>query len=369
MSADERDRRKGREGREDDGRLFAGVMTGTSADGADAVLARFGEKTEILARGRAAAPPELAETLRDLARQNGGEVARAMEARREVTLLCADAFAALGAQAGEVAAVGCHGQTILHRPRRGLTLQLLDGALLAERTGAEVVCDFRARDIAAGGEGAPLAPLFHRELFRDAIPCAVANLGGIANITLLDADGGARGWDLGPGNMLMDGWHRAHRGGEFDADGAWAAGGQVNRALLQQLRAHPFLSLPPPKSCGREEFDLSRFRDILSACAPRDAQATLLEWTAELTARAAADAGVGRLYLCGGGANNGALRRRVGELFAGEALTSDAAGVAPELVEAAAFAWLARAHLDGAALDARGVTGGGARILGARYPA
>ena len=161
-----------------DARLFAGIMTGTSADGADAVLARFGEKTEILAHGRAEANPDLAEALRDLARKNGGDVLQAMEARRDVTLLCAEAFAALGAKAGEIAAIGCHGQTILHRPRSGLTLQLLDGALLAERTGADVICDFRARDIAAGGEGAPLAPLFHREIFRDAIPCAAINLGG-----------------------------------------------------------------------------------------------------------------------------------------------------------------------------------------------
>ena len=352
-----------------DPRLFAGIMTGTSADGADAVLARFGGKTEILARGRVEASPDLAEALRELARKNGGDVLRAMEARRDVTLLCAEAFAALGVKSGEVAAIGCHGQTILHRPRDGLTLQLLDGALLAERTGAEVICDFRARDIAAGGEGAPLAPQFHREIFRDAIPCAAVNLGGIANITILDADGGARGWDLGPGNMLMDGWHRAHCGGEFDADGAWAAGGTVNPILLAKLRAHPFLSLPPPKSCGREEFDLSVFRGVLSECAPRDAQATLLEWTAELTAGAAADAGMKRMFLCGGGAKNGALRRRIGELFAGEVLTSDAAGIPPELVEAAAFAWLARAHMDGAALNAKSVTGGGTRILGARYPA
>ena len=355
-------------------RLFAGIMTGTSADGADAVLAKFsggkGGKSgvEILARGRAEAKSELSEELRELARRNGGEVLRAMEMRRDLTLLCADAFAALGASAKDVCAIGCHGQTVLHRPGAGLTLQLLDGALLAERTGADVICDFRARDVAAGGQGAPLAPLFHREFFQESSPCAVVNLGGIANITALDSSGEARGWDVGPGNMLMDGWHREHCGGEFDADGAWAAGGKADACILEKLRAHPFMRLPPPKSCGREEFDLENFREILSGANPRDAQATLLEWTAELVAGAAADLGVARIYLCGGGAKNGALRRRIGELFSGEVLTTDALGVPPDLMEAAAFAWLAKAHVDGKRLDGQKTTGAPPRILGARYP-
>ena len=360
---------------QNDSRLFAGIMTGTSADGADSVLARFGNsKIEILAQGRAEANANLGGELRRLARENGGETLQAMEARRDLTLLCADAFLQLNASAEGVAAIGCHGQTILHRPRSGLTLQLLDGALLAERTGADVICDFRARDIAAGGEGAPLAPLFHREVFRAASPCAVVNLGGIANITVLDADGGARGWDLGPGNMLLDGWHREHCGGDFDADGKWGGGGESDPALLAKLQAHPFLSLSPPKSCGREEFDLSRFRGILSDANPRDAQATLLEWTAGLVANAAADAagdsGVGgTVYLCGGGAKNGALVGRVAEIFPGEVLSSAAIGIPPDAMEAAAFAWLARAHLDGEPLDARTTTGAAApRILGARHP-
>ena len=357
-------------------RLFAGIMTGTSADGADAVLATFsgekGKKTgvEILARGRAEAKAELGEELRELARRNGGEVLRAMEARRDLTLLCAEAFAALGARAEEVCAIGCHGQTVLHRPGAGLTLQLLDGALLAERTGADVICDFRARDVAAGGQGAPLAPLFHREIFQESSPCAVVNLGGIANITALDSPGEARGvgWDVGPGNMLMDGWHREHCGGDFDADGAWAAGGKADAGVMEKLRAHPFMRLPPPKSCGREEFDLENFREILSGANPRDAQATLLEWTAELVAGAAADLGAARIYLCGGGAKNGALRRRIGGLFSGEVLTTDALGVPPDLMEAAAFAWLAKAHVDGERPDGQKTTGAPPRILGARYP-
>ena len=346
-------------------------MTGTSADGADAVLARFGSsRVEIVARGRAEADPALGEELRRLARENGGETLKAMEARRALTLLCAEAFLDLQARPDSVAAIGCHGQTILHRPRAGLTLQLLDGALLAERCGADVICDFRARDIAAGGEGAPLAPLFHREVFRAAPPpCAVVNLGGIANITVLDGDGETRGWDLGPGNMLLDGWHREHCGGEFDADGRWAAGGRADAALLAELRAHPFMALPPPKSCGREEFDLSRFRGMLSGFAPRDAQATLLEWTAGLVADAAREAGAGTVYLCGGGAKNGALAGRIAEMFQGEVASSAAVGIPPDAMEAAAFAWLARAHVDGESPDARKTTGAAApRVLGARYP-
>ena len=358
-----------------DSRLFAGIMTGTSADGADAVLAKFSggknekKSVEILARGRAEAKNELGELLRELARRNGGEVLRAMEARRDLTLLCAEAFAALGARAEEVCAIGCHGQTILHRPGAGFTLQLLDGALLAERTGADVICDFRARDVAAGGQGAPLAPLFHREFFRRAAPCAVVNLGGIANITTLDSAGEARGWDVGPANMLMDGWHREHCGGDFDKDGAWAASGKADAGVLEKLRAHPFIALPPPKSCGREEFDLENFREVLSGLSPCDAQATLLEWTAELIADAASGSGVGgRMYLCGGGAKNGALRRRIDELFAGEVLTTDALGIPPDLMEATAFAWLAKMHMDGERPNAKTITGAPPRIPGALYP-
>ena len=356
-------------GRDSDSRLFAGIMTGTSADGADAVLARFGAKVEVVSQSRVPAPSALAEELRELARNNGGETARAMSAARELTLLCAEAFAGLHAAPGTVAAVGCHGQTVLHRPRDGLTLQLLDGALLAEKTGADVVCDFRARDIAAGGEGAPLAPLFHREVFADFAPCAVVNIGGIANITVLDANNDATGWDLGPGNMLLDANHREHRGGDFDADGAWAAGGNVCAALLAKLRAHPFCLRRPPKSCGREEFDLSRFRDGLRDVSPQDAQATFLEWTAGLIAGAAGESGTAKIFLCGGGAKNGALRERIAALFAGEVCDSAEAGIPADAMEAAAFAWLAKKHLDGAALDARKITGAVApRILGARYP-
>ena len=351
-------------------------MTGSSADGADAALARFGadeggegERVEIVARGRAEAEADLREELRELARNGEARgIPRMMRARRDLTLLCAEAFRSLGAKAGEVCAIGCHGQTVLHRPGAGLTLQLLDGALLAERTGVDVVCDFRARDVAAGGQGAPLAPLFHRAVFGGDSPRAIVNLGGIANITALDAKGGARGWDIGPGCMLMDGWHREHRGGDFDANGEWAAGGTTDAKLLGGLRGHWFLAKPPPKSCGREEFDLTRFREALSECDPRDAQATLLEWTAGLVAEAAGECGAGQIFLCGGGAKNVALRRRIGELFAGEVLTTEAAGVPVDLVESAAFAWLAKAHMDGEAPDARNITGAPPRVPGARYP-
>ena len=353
-------------------------MTGTSADGADAVLARFDEGggrggggvgVEIVARGRAEADADLREELRELAR-NGDAcgIPRMMQARKDLTLLCAEAFRSLGAKAEEVCAIGCHGQTVLHRPESGLTLQLLDGALLAERTGVDVVCDFRARDVAAGGEGAPLAPLFHRAVFRGDSPRAIVNLGGIANITALDEKGGARGWDIGPGCMLMDGWHRECRGGDFDANGEWAAGGKADAKLLGRLRGHWFLAKPPPKSCGREEFDLIHFRAALSECDPRDAQATLLEWTAGLVAEAAAEFGAEKIFLCGGGAKNTALRGRIGELFPGEVLTTEAIGVPVDLVESAAFAWLAKAHMDGEPPDAQTITGTPPRIPGARYP-
>ena len=342
-------------------------MTGTSLDAANAVLCEDGESFAPVAASSVPFPKKTAAALRRL--DENGALAEAMDAANEVSRLCAEAFLSLPRR-GDVVAVGCHGQTALHRPERGWTLQLLNGALLAELAGANVVCDFRARDIAAGGQGAPLMPLFHRFFFAPHAPCAVANLGGIANITILDADGGARGWDVCPANMLMDAWHLRHRGGAFDDGGEWAKSGAIDGALLQKLRAHPFLRLPPPKSCGREQFDLRHFESELSRHAPQDAQATLLEWTAETVAAAIDDSGCGRAFLCGGGARNNFLQTRIAALSAAEVLPSDDAGIAAEQMEAAGFAWLAKQFMDGKTSDVAPVTGArGARILGALYPA
>ncbi|MGI9306020.1 MAG: anhydro-N-acetylmuramic acid kinase [Gammaproteobacteria bacterium] len=346
---------------------YAGIMTGTSLDAASAALCRAeGESFSLAAHAAVPIPPQLAADLRALS--CGGELEKAMRAADALTRLCADAFFAL--KADSAAAMGCHGQTVLHRPDCGWTLQLLNGALLAELTGVDVVCDFRSRDIAAGGQGAPLAPLFHRAVFAAHAPCAIVNLGGIANITLLDENENTRGWDICPANMLLDAWHMQHCGGSFDRGGAWAQGGAIIPPLLKQLRAHPFLHLPPPKSCGREQFDLRHFAETLAQYKPQDAQATLLEWSALEIAETINRAKIARVYLCGGGARNGALFARIAELSEAEILLTDDAGINAEYVEAAAFAWLAFQHLSGAALNTPPITGArGKRILGAHYPA
>lgn len=343
-------------------------MTGTSLDAVDAVLCRMdGDSFQLIAHAQTAIPAELAATLRQIDDRSG--LGATMDAANAITRLCGQAFRALAATEA-VTAVGCHGQTVLHRPQRGWTLQLLNGALLAEITGVDVICDFRSRDIAAGGQGAPLAPLFHRAFFAAQAPCAVINLGGIANITVLDEAAKVRGWDICPANMLMDAWHRRHCGGAFDRNGEWAQSGSVVPALLGELLKHPFLALPPPKSCGREQFDLRHFSNLLEQHPAADAQATLLEWSAQAIAATINQAALKRVFLCGGGARNTALFKRLAALSAVAIELTDAAGINAEWVEAAAFAWLAGKFIDGVALEVAPITGAcGSRLLGAHYPA
>ena len=350
-------------------RFYAGVMTGTSLDAADAVLCAEESPFASAAAASVPIPRSLAARLR--AADENMPLAEAAEAANEVSHLCAKAFLALP-QRGEIIALGCHGQTVLHNPERGQTMQLLNGALLAELTGANVVCDFRSRDIAAGGQGAPLAPLFHRAAFASFAPCAIINLGGIANITILDENCGARGWDIGPANMLMDEWTMRHRGEKFDEGGEWAKSGEVSPALLESLRAHPFLRLPPPKSCGREQFALKHFDALLSQSqhAPQNAQATLLEWSASIVAAAIDDSGASTAYLCGGGARNNFLRNRIAAQSAAVIGISDDIGIAADHVEPLAFAWLARQLMERKTAHLPPITGArGARLLGAIYPA
>ena len=281
--------------------------------------------------------------------------------------------------APEVRAIGAHGQTVRHRPGEfdgtGYTVQLFNGALLAERCGIDVVCDLRSRDVAAGGQGAPLVPAFHAAVFgTDGRAQAVLNLGGIGNLTLLQADGRVGGFDCGPANVLMDGWCLQHRGQPFDADGAWAAGGHVLPELLARCEVEPFFQRPPPKSTGRDLFDAAWLATRLNpADAPQDVMATL----AELTARSAAMAlkchlpESERLLVCGGGALNGHLMRRLAALLPGQPVASTAtAGLPPLQVEAAAFAWLARAFVERQPGNRPEVTGArGLRVLGALHPA
>lgn len=374
------------------GGLFIGLMSGTSLDGVDGVLVAFepggGRALEVRAHAHRPFAAGLRAELMALNSPGGtDELHRSALAANALARVQAEVVQALRPEGAAVAiaAIGSHGQTVRHRPGEfdgtGYTLQLNNPALLAELTGCTVVADFRPRDVAAGGQGAPLVPAFHARVFgRPGHPRALLNLGGIANLTLLpaadDPAGEVRGFDCGPANALLDHWVQRHRGQPFDADGAWAATGQVQPALLAQLCGEPFLRQPPPKSTGRDLFHPGWLDTHLAPHAglrPQDVQATL----AEFTVVAAADAlrahapGVPELLVCGGGALNAHLMRRLAVALPGVAVRSSAeAGLPPLQVEAAAFAWLARACLLGEAGNLPAVTGArGPRTLGAIYPA
>jgi anhydro-N-acetylmuramic acid kinase len=331
-------------------------------------------------------PAPLREELLALNAEGGpNELHRSALAANAIARLYAQALAQLlaasGVKAAEVRAVGAHGQTVRHRPGQfdgtGYTLQLLNGALLAECGGVDVVCDLRARDVAAGGQGAPLVPAFHAEVFGSLAgeEVAVLNVGGIANLTCLPADGAVRGFDCGPGNMLMDLWSQRSCGTPYDDDGRFAASGRVHTGLLQSCLADPFFQRQPPKSTGRDLFGAAWLAQHLRAwpgLAAEDVMATL----AELTAVAACDAltrhasSTRRLYVCGGGAYNGHLVERLAQLSGRPVAGTQALGVAPEQVEALAFAWLARAFFERRPGNLSAVTGAaGPRVLGAFYPA
>jgi anhydro-N-acetylmuramic acid kinase len=285
-------------------------------------------------------------------------------------------LAANGLEPAAVRAIGSHGQTVRHRPRaaRRFSLQIGDPNVIAVRTGIPVVADFRRRDLALGGEGAPLVPAFHAAVFADPGEYrAVLNLGGVANLTLLHPDRPVTGFDTGPANGLMDAWIRRHRGQPFDADGAWAASGRVVAPLLDALLAHPFLGLPPPKSTGPEDFSPAWLDAQVARAGPpaaADVQATLCEFTAATVAAALADPPPQRLIACGGGVHNGRLRERLAARLPGTRIESSAAhGVDPDQVEAAAFAWLAARTLAGLPGNLPSVTGAArAAVLGAVWP-
>ncbi len=275
----------------------------------------------------------------------------------------------------QVRAIGCHGQTIRHRPERGYTLQIGNMALLAELSGIAVVGDFRSRDIAAGGQGAPLVPAFHDRLLRHAdIHRVIVNIGGIANLTDLPPDAAVSGFDCGPGNLLMDAWCLRHTGMAYDANGAWAASGKVLPELLARMLAEPFFELPPPKSSGRDLFNTDWLQEKLTGSeAAEDVQATLLELTCRSIAQAIElHCGSAReIYLCGGGAHNRTLRNRLSVLLPACAIgTTDDLGVSGDYLEALAFAWLARQALHNEAGNLPAVTGARHHcVLGAIYPA
>jgi len=366
--------------------LYIGLMSGTSLDGVDGVLVDFSASTPVVVQYACAPfPAELRAELLALNTPGANELHRSALAGNGLMRAYAQVVAALLAGAGvaatSVRAIGAHGQTVRHRPQEfdgtGYTLQLCQPALLAELTGIAVVADFRSRDVAAGGQGAPLAPFFHQSWFgRPGETVGVLNIGGISNITLLRADGQLLGFDCGPGNSLMDSWCAVHTGKPYDAEGAWAASGKLLPSLLEKFLAEPYFSKPPPKSTGRDLFSQAWLQGHLGAfagAAPADVQATL----AELTARAcSADVlsyqpDLRRLIVCGGGALNTHLMRRMGALLPNAQVASSAdRGLPPLQVEATAFAWLARKTILGEKMELQSTTGArGARVLGCVYPA
>jgi anhydro-N-acetylmuramic acid kinase len=354
-------------------------MSGTSLDGADAVLATArGVKLRLVESVHLAYPPRLRLRLLALQTRAGDELRRSALLANELSDFYARAVRRLLARAGvaarNVRAIGCHGQTVRHRPREGYTLQLVNGARLAEQTGITVVCDFRSRDVAAGGEGAPLVPAFHRAVFGAAQRSRViVNVGGIANLTWLPARGAVTGFDCGPGNCLLDAWIQEKRRKRYDARGQWAASGRVVPRVLRKLLAHPFFRRRPPKSTGREEFNLVWVKRQLSGSErAADVQATLAELTALTIARDVKThaAGAREVVVCGGGARNRFLMSSLSRLLPGKRVaTTGALGVEPEHVEALAFAWLARQALKHKPGNLPAVTGArGPRVLGAIYP-
>lgn len=354
-------------------------MSGTSLDGIDAVVADFAQGCKLLAATHVEFPSDLRRELLALQDPGDDEIVRAARAANALADLYSHALRSVcmasGVEPHDVVAAGVHGQTIRHRPHEGWTSQLNNPSRVAEKAYMTVVADFRMRDIAAGGHGAPLVPAFHAAMFRDARRHrVVANVGGIANVTDLPRRGAVRGFDTGPGNVLLDAWHARHRSGGFDAGGAFAASGRVDDALLRAMLAEPYFAEPPPKSTGRDLFNASWLDRFARGFAGRaeDMQATLAALTAHSLAGAirAHCEGADDLYLCGGGAKNADLVRRIGGALPGVRVAStDALGIASDHVEALAFAWLARETIAGRPGNVPQVTGAsGPRVLGAIYP-
>lgn len=369
--------------------LFVGLMSGTSLDGIDGVAVRWPNDDAPAMRVQDHVHHAFDARLRDHLLALNGPAANELELAATAAVALAHAYADVtddllsraGLRGQPVRAVGAHGQTVRHCPQAlegGFSVQLLNGAVLAERCGIDVVCDLRSRDLAAGGQGAPLVPAFHADRF--GVPGesrAVLNLGGIANLTLLHADGRIGGFDTGPANVLLDSWAAEHRGVPYDAEGQWAASGQVDAPLLQRMLSEPYFQRPPPKSTGRDLFQANWLKAHLAALrntlAPAHVQATL----AELTARSVAQAlqrhlpDARGLFVCGGGALNAHLLARLAGLLPQlRVQTTDALGLPPQQVEAVAFAWLAREFVERRAGNRPDVTGAkGPRVLGCLYPA
>jgi anhydro-N-acetylmuramic acid kinase len=368
---------------------FIGLMSGTSLDGVDGVIADFSADAPALVLASASLPFEAGFKAELLALNTPGEnelhrAALAANQLAETYALVVERLltsaAASGIRRQDITAIGAHGQTVRHRPQEfgvGYTLQLNNPALLAERSGIDVVADFRTADLAAGGQGAPLVPAFHAAIWGDSSRArAILNIGGISNITLLHAGGAVQGFDCGPGNALMDFWCQRHTGQPYDDAGAWAASGQVHAPLLAQLLGSPYLKRQPPKSTGRDLFNptwLEQQLGSFSALPPADVQASLTALTAQACANDLKNhmPSATELLVCGGGALNAELMRQIGLALPGVQVSStEAHGLPPLQVEATAFAWLAQAFTHNKPGNLVAVTGAkDLRVLGALYKA
>jgi anhydro-N-acetylmuramic acid kinase len=363
--------------------LYIGMMSGTSLDGVDAVLARFDEagRPELLADHALPYPAEIKADVLALQPRGHDELHRSATLATRLAEIYArtvgELLAKSGLQADAIRAIACHGQTIRHAPQDGYTIQLGNMSRLAELSGIDVIADFRSRDVAAGGHGAPLVPAFQQSVFASPDEKRVIlNIGGISNLARLHHGQPAIGFDCGPGNMLMDAWCLRHTGQPFDDDGRWAAGGNIHPPLLAAMLAEPYLQQPPPKSTGRDLFGDAWLAAKLAAQqsmpAPQDVQATLLAFSA----RSIADAilahcpGNQAVYVCGGGARNGALLAQIARLLDGQrVLPIETLGMPAQLIEAIAFAWLGWRFVHRQPGNLPAVTGAqGPRILGVLHP-
>lgn len=362
--------------------LYLGVMSGTSLDGLDIALLNMASETTplLLASHYVPMPDTLRADLLALCRSDFDEIARAEMVGQQWARLAAEGVLTLLQREGiapeQVRAIGSHGQTIRHEPQRGFSVQIGNPALLAELTGITVVADFRRRDVAAGGQGAPLVPAFHHALFGEEKARVILNIGGFSNLTLLAPEQPVRGFDCGPGNVLLDAWIHQHHGVHFDQNGAWAASGQPSDALLAHLLADDFFQQRGPKSTGRERFNLLWLEAQLAAfplLSPNEVQATLLE----LTARSISNdiqqhlPDAAEVWVCGGGARNAHLMQRLqAHLPQAQVCATDERGLPADWIEAMAFAWLAHRCLEGLPANCPAVTAAqGLRVLGAIYPA
>ncbi len=359
--------------------LFIGIMSGTSLDGVDAVLVTFEDGTcQLKATHFLAYPESLKTELLALHTPQHNELEFASVLGCRLAQLYIDAVKQLLSKtkvnAVDISAIGCHGQTIRHRPELGFTLQIGNNALLAELTSISVVGDFRSRDIAAGGQGAPLVPAFHKAMFASADKNrAIVNIGGIANVTILAKSGDVLGFDTGPGNMLLDSWTKLKTGEDYDKGGAWAATGTVLQTLLSGMLTEPYFALPPPKSTGRDLFNdhWLKQHQLYPHLRPQDVARTLVALTAHSIHDALALMDIDEVYVCGGGAHNTLLMNELQALLRDIPVsTTEALGVGVDWVEAVAFAWLAKQTLENKPSNLPEATGAaGARVLGAIYPA